>query len=131
MPTDCEVEALPLFESALPDWEHPDDKSPSATAARYLAMAEAGRQTLCTIAERFERDTGPFFVHCAAGRDRTGIVVACLLWLVGTTDDRIVADYALSDLVVADGGRAHPETMAEFLRLVRGRYGSAEEFLSR
>ena len=34
--------------------------------------------------------------HCAAGKDRTGIVAAILLRIVGVSDDDIVADYLLS-----------------------------------
>jgi len=40
---------------------------------------------------------GGVLVHCHAGKDRTGLVVALLLTLVGVPDDIIVADYALSD----------------------------------
>ena len=40
-------------------------------------------------------------VHCAAGKDRTGIVSALLLSLAGVPDDEVVADYALSGPNVA------------------------------
>ena len=36
-------------------------------------------------------------VHCFAGKDRTGIVSALLLSLVGVPDELIAADYAASD----------------------------------
>jgi protein tyrosine/serine phosphatase len=39
---------------------------------------------------------GGVLLHCHAGKDRTGIVVAVLLALVGVADDLIAADYALS-----------------------------------
>ena len=35
-------------------------------------------------------------MHCAAGRDRTGLVTLLLLALVGVAPDEVVADYALS-----------------------------------
>jgi protein tyrosine/serine phosphatase len=35
-------------------------------------------------------------VHCFAGKDRTGIVVALMLGLAGVPDDVIAADYAAS-----------------------------------
>ena len=35
-------------------------------------------------------------VHCAAGRDRTGLVTLLLLALAGVPPDEIAADYALS-----------------------------------
>jgi protein-tyrosine phosphatase len=40
----------------------------------------------------------PALVHCAAGKDRTGIIVAFALAAVGVPDRVIAADYALSSL---------------------------------
>lgn len=53
------------------------------------AIADAIRP-LCA-AEAF-----PALVHCSAGKDRTGIVVAMVLAVLGVPDEFIVADYALS-----------------------------------
>ena len=39
---------------------------------------------------------GATIVHCAAGKDRTGTVVAIALAEVGVTREAIVADYARS-----------------------------------
>jgi protein tyrosine/serine phosphatase len=41
-------------------------------------------------------------IHCLAGRDRTGIVVAVILSAIGVPDDEIVADYVASDVELAD-----------------------------
>jgi protein-tyrosine phosphatase len=41
-------------------------------------------------------DAGPAIVHCAAGKDRTGVVVAMVLDVVGVERDAIVDDYAQS-----------------------------------
>ncbi|GAA1288869.1 tyrosine-protein phosphatase [Pseudonocardia aurantiaca] len=41
-------------------------------------------------------DAGPALVHCAAGKDRTGTLVALVLDAVGVERDAVVADYALS-----------------------------------
>ncbi len=53
------------------------------------AIADAIRP-LCT-ARAF-----PALVHCSAGKDRTGIVVAIVLAVLGVPDEFIAADYALS-----------------------------------
>jgi protein-tyrosine phosphatase len=42
----------------------------------------------------------PVLVHCTAGKDRTGLVVALALLAAGRDDDAVVADYALSSGVV-------------------------------
>lgn len=41
-------------------------------------------------------DAGPALVHCAAGKDRTGVLVALVLDAVGVEREAVVADYALS-----------------------------------
>lgn len=41
-------------------------------------------------------DAGPALVHCAAGKDRTGVLVALVLDAVGVERAAVVADYALS-----------------------------------
>jgi protein-tyrosine phosphatase len=40
----------------------------------------------------------PALVHCTAGKDRTGIVVALVLAVAGVPDEYVAADYALSSL---------------------------------
>src|SRR5438874_453262 len=41
-----------------------------------------------------EDETLPAVVHCTAGKDRTGVLVALLLDLLGVAREQIVADYA-------------------------------------
>jgi hypothetical protein len=127
---DCQHSHHPLFETARPNWLGTPEQTPKATAMRYLEMLHDGAPALATIVtELSRRAADPFVIHCAAGRDRTGIAVACLLDLLDVTDDAIAADYALSDTFAHDGGRAHAGTMLEFLALGRARHGSIEEIL--
>jgi protein tyrosine/serine phosphatase len=65
----------------------------SGVYLRYLDdRADSILAALRTIADT----DGATIVHCAAGKDRTGVVVACALAEVGVTPDAIVADYARS-----------------------------------
>jgi hypothetical protein len=41
-------------------------------------------------------DAGPALVHCAAGKDRTGVLLALVLDAVGVERAAVIADYALS-----------------------------------
>lgn len=61
----------------------------------YARMARRSAPELVRIV-RLLRD-GPALVHCAAGKDRTGVVVAVVLSLLGVAAARIVADYALTE----------------------------------
>ncbi len=122
----------PLFEIALPHWVDPSDGSPQATATRYLEMLCEGAGMLVQIVRALgERDALPAIIHCAAGRDRTGIVIACVLDLLGVADETIASDYALSDLAANDTGRAHSETILHFLSLLRRQHGSTFELLTK
>ncbi|MCP5098964.1 MAG: tyrosine-protein phosphatase [Chloroflexi bacterium] len=44
----------------------------------------------------------PAIIHCSAGKDRTGIVMALLMSVLGVPDDVIIADYTLSNRFYAD-----------------------------
>lgn len=130
LPAPCERLHLPLFESIRPHWRHPPDQSPGAAAARYMEMLEDGTSTLLRIVEAL-RDVAeaPTLIHCAVGRDRTGIVTACLLDLLDVPDEVLAEDYALSD--TDKGERAHAETMHLFLRRIRDAHGSTRAMLLR
>jgi protein-tyrosine phosphatase len=127
----CKHLHLPLFETVRQNWVAPSDHSPTATAARYMEMLRDGTETIVQIVLGIGSvGMCPLLIHCAAGRDRTGIVVACLLDLLEVADEAIATDYSLSDPVVCDGGRAHSTTMLEFLTLLRAEYGSTRDLLS-
>ncbi len=56
--------------------------------------------------------SGTSLVHCAAGKDRTGVVVALALSLVGVTREAVVADYVRSAERVEDILRRLRDTTA-------------------
>ena len=60
--------------------------------------AQAGRDRLLAsgVLDRWAEHSGPTLVHCAAGKDRTGVLVALVLDVVGVRREAVIADYALS-----------------------------------
>ena len=90
----------------------------------------------------------PAVVYCAAGKDRTGVVVAIVLWLLGVEREAIAADYARSDepaaalrawhldngtspdqLAAAGVFRAPTAAMDLFLESVDAEFGSLDGYL--
>jgi protein tyrosine/serine phosphatase len=93
-------------------------------------------------------DQHPVVYHCTAGKDRTGIVTAMLLDILGVEHETIAADYHLTTANMApiierirnapvykENGLAtapawifssDPETMLAFLERMTAKYGSAE-----
>ena len=66
----------------------------------YAAMLGlAGEQVATVLRLLAEPDVYPAVFFCAAGKDRTGVLAAILLAVLGVDDDDIVADYALTDSV--------------------------------
>lgn len=59
-----------------------------------LQVRDNGEQLLAGIALLAEDGALPAVVHCTAGKDRTGVLVALLLDLIGVEREAVVADYA-------------------------------------
>jgi hypothetical protein len=63
----------------------------------YLALADHYRGELARALTLLGDAEPPAAIHCAGGRDRTGIACGMALWLAGVEPDVIAADHALSD----------------------------------
>jgi hypothetical protein len=63
----------------------------------YLALADHYRGRLAQALTLLGEAEPPAAIHCAGGRDRTGIACGMALWLAGVEPDAIAADHALSD----------------------------------
>lgn len=139
---------LPLFSSDT----SPEAIDPALTLGDlYVRMLERGTDRIRMIFQILANGRNlPTVVHCAAGKDRTGVVTALILRSIGVADITIVEDYALTDrnmirliermratgqplssLRVPDHYmRAVPETMEVFLRSVDDTYGSTSGYLA-
>lgn len=62
-------------------------------AELYLQMLHQSRAELARIAGIVADAPGPTLIHCAAGKDRTGVALAFLLCLLGIDRRQIVTDY--------------------------------------
>jgi len=137
---------MPVFSRDL----SPDDISPdSSLGDLYIKMLALGTDGIGVLFETLSQEEQfPAVIHCAAGKDRTGIVSALILRALGVPDETIVADYALTDRnmmqlvqrmqasgqafitqVSDDMIRAMPETMETFLRSLDETHGSTSGYL--
>lgn len=62
--------------------------------AMYLQMVANAAPQLVAALDIVAAAPGSTAFHCAAGRDRTGVLAAMLLLVLGASDDEIVFDYA-------------------------------------
>ncbi|GAA2028447.1 tyrosine-protein phosphatase [Catenulispora yoronensis] len=81
-------------------------------------------------------DALPALVHCTAGKDRTGLVVALVLDVLGVEEKAIIADYMETDAMLrADKGdivyeyTITADLIVGALAHVRSRWGTAEAYL--
>jgi protein-tyrosine phosphatase len=70
----------------------------AATRDVYLIFLERFRSNVgAAVSAVADAPAGGVVIHCAGGKDRTGLLAALLLHLAGVGDDDIAADYALSE----------------------------------
>jgi protein-tyrosine phosphatase len=136
---------LPLFEN-----ESRRSAAPEMNLAElYVLMAEFAKGPIGRVIGTLAASDAPAVYHCAAGKDRTGVLSAILLGILGVPEPVIVADYAATkenlDAIVErlmstrgyqemlsalppETMHAEPETMVGFLATMRDRYGSMADY---
>lgn len=103
------VHNFPLL-SAL----RPGVAPPESLADLYRLMLRTTAEHLVDVVDTVATASGPTLVHCAAGKDRTGVSIAMVLALLGAKREDIVDDY----LVTA---RNEEQIEARFRRLFGAR----------
>ncbi len=126
----------PIVEGMLP----PDSLEAVPVSYMEIAHADCMKEVFKTIANA---QTGVLF-HCTAGKDRTGVVSAILLALVGVSDEDIIYDYTISREFHKQRLEAflkeHPEndrkivlanekSMGIFWEMFREKHDSVEQYL--
>jgi protein-tyrosine phosphatase len=69
---------------------------------RYILMLDRRQLAIGAIFGAIASADGPVLFHCFAGKDRTGLVAAMMLSLAGVEPQAIGADYAETDLQLAN-----------------------------
>ena len=80
-------------------------------AEHYLGYLSDRPDSVSAALHVVSRSSGAAIVHCAAGKDRTGTIVAMALSVAGVPDEVIIEDYVLSDeriTRILDRLRNHP-----------------------
>jgi protein-tyrosine phosphatase len=109
-PAELPVEVLhiPFFETDAEDWKEVEARLdaaarsapdvPTATQEVYLIFLEHFDHNVgAAIRAIASAPEGGVVIHCAGGKDRTGLLTALLLHVAGVGIDEIAADYALSE----------------------------------
>ena len=150
-----DVEAHPVafhhfpFIDQLPDVEQ-WDRRPGLLGAQYKEMLDdAAPQIIGALEVLTAPGSRPAVFHCTAGKDRTGLLSALVLSLLGVPEETVVADYALSgeamerlraklmvkypdskDTIsdIDEVFSANPDNMVELFAYLRERYGSVTEY---
>lgn len=145
-----DVEADTLDERALP-WENsPDYDAELRVTGYYYGYLRDRPDSVVAALRVLAHDDGMKLVHCAAGKDRTGVLSALALGVAGVTREAIIADYAvtgkrleaiLARLRASDTYRAdldsqptdhhlpRPEYMDQFLTTLDARFGGPAGWL--
>ncbi|NUU25695.1 MAG: tyrosine-protein phosphatase [Streptomycetaceae bacterium] len=104
-------------------------------ADRYAEVAGDGVAEIRAVLDVLAADgAGPAVVHCASGKDRTGLIAALVLTLLGVGDEDIVADFALteraSERLIADWNAARPDIPITWPGYARAPEGVMRLFLA-
>jgi protein-tyrosine phosphatase len=120
-----DVEAHPVdfhhfpFIKALPDAEA-FERAPGFLGTQYTEMLdEASSQIVGALSALAAPEARPAVFHCTAGKDRTGLLSALVLTLLGVPEETVVADYALSG-----------EAMARLRAKLMVKYPNGDSFIS-
>jgi protein tyrosine/serine phosphatase len=145
--TDAVAEALLVRKVDQDRSRYPDD----ITCGHYLGYLEDRPGEVSGALRSVASSEGAAIVHCAAGKDRTGVIVALALTVAGVPSEAVVADYVATaermEAIIARLRRsrtyaedvsskpvaAHlprPETMKAFLEQLDVRYGGLDRWLA-
>lgn len=92
---------LPVLDRSIEDMMGASSERPDSLTEMYAQLLEP--PAAARVVEALEVITfapTPVLVHCSAGKDRTGVLVALALSLVDVSSEEVVADYVRTDAVI-------------------------------
>jgi protein-tyrosine phosphatase len=120
--TEADYVALPIDEGGEGDTNYVADiragrrsRFTADDMADYysLTLRRRGAEFAAGVRVIADADRLPVLVHCAAGKDRTGLLVALVLEALGAEREVVVADYALT-------GALRPDRVLAYAHLFEG-----------
>ncbi len=99
----------------------------------YRQIIASSRAEIKDSVQAMIQAEGPALFHCAAGKDRTGILAMLLLGAVGVSREDIIADYEMSHHYIRsfteDISGSHGSNMQKLLDEIVEEWGSVTGFL--
>ena len=93
----ADIVSVPLFNQTRADADRQSDfPVPENMGELYFLMLQVAGPPIAEVIRLLATAESPAVFHCAAGKDRTGVISAVLLTLLGVPRETIVADYAFS-----------------------------------
>ena len=106
-------------------------RAATTTRAAYAAtLAGFGANVAAVVEAIATASPGRVVVHCSAGRDRTGLVVALVLRAVGVGTTAVADDYAAVGPDAADGDAPEGQVIVDVLEAIEGEHGTVAAFLA-
>jgi len=92
------VHAVSLSKTmSVTDMAAHDDVLADGLSGLYRSTLATSGATIARVVGLIAHAGPPVLVHCAAGKDRTGLVIAVTLGAIGASREAIVADYVQTD----------------------------------
>lgn len=146
--SDPRYRLLPLVDPRADEQRDPAAETTIEAVYRGSALRNV-RNIVAGIAAIADAPAGPVLVHCVAGKDRTGMMVALALRVAGARDGAIAADYAYTAVCLRDrfaaelagagdeaarqrlreGQSSHAATILGMLAHLDERYGDVPRYL--
>jgi len=143
---------IPIFEDKL--FERDLTNFPPLLGQYQIIMDQHPHQLIKVLKLMSETAAAPILVHCTAGKDRTGLIIALIHSLVGVAQPTVLADYAASEQllngefeekvrdlyrqitlppgILGESPRhAPPSYLKKTLEMIETKYGSIVHFLKK